>query len=201
MSAATLDHVRACCATLDDALNGAAAPSSSTPSSSAAFAGPSFAGASCFFVTLTLAESGALRGCIGTLSPRPLTELARYARLAAFEDSRFAPLRAEELPSLRVGVSLLVRFEAAASVTDWLVGTHGISIAFVAAGRAHSATFLPEVAAERRWTQAQAVAALIIKAGSSAVAMPPSHWHTITCTRYQSSKVALDWMVWKNGDR
>jgi AMMECR1 domain-containing protein len=50
-----------------------------------------------------------LRGCIGTLTPRPLiTALREYAVLSAFRDSRFDPIRSNEVPLLRVAVSLLV---------------------------------------------------------------------------------------------
>ncbi len=59
------------------------------------------------FVTLT--ERGALRGCIGSLSAyRPLIDDVREnACAAAFSDPRFPPVRAGELASLRVEVSLL----------------------------------------------------------------------------------------------
>lgn len=50
-----------------------------------------------------------LRGCIGTLTPRPLiTALREYAVLSAFRDSRFEPIRSNEVSLLRVAVSLLV---------------------------------------------------------------------------------------------
>lgn len=50
-----------------------------------------------------------LRGCIGTLAPRPLiTALREYAILSAFRDGRFEPMRPDEVSSLRVAVSLLV---------------------------------------------------------------------------------------------
>lgn len=64
------------------------------------------------FVTLT--QHGALRGCIGTLQASdPLRHnLRRYARAAAFEDPRFAPLQREELPHTRIEVSLLSPLEA-----------------------------------------------------------------------------------------
>ncbi len=57
------------------------------------------------FVTLHL--GGALRGCTGSLAPvRPLVaDVAHHAFCAAFLDSRFAPLRAEEQAGLHVHVS------------------------------------------------------------------------------------------------
>jgi AmmeMemoRadiSam system protein B/AmmeMemoRadiSam system protein A len=59
------------------------------------------------FVTLT--QSGALRGCIGSLEAhRPLGEdVSHNARAAAFSDPRFAPLTLDELARTRIEVSLL----------------------------------------------------------------------------------------------
>lgn len=59
------------------------------------------------FVTLT--QSGELRGCIGSLEAHRslLTDVKENALNAAFRDSRFAPLSAEELDTTQVEVSLL----------------------------------------------------------------------------------------------
>ncbi len=59
------------------------------------------------FVTLKLA--GQLRGCIGNLEPvGPLVEaVMRNAESAAFHDHRFAPLTADELPRIRLEISVL----------------------------------------------------------------------------------------------
>jgi MEMO1 family protein len=59
------------------------------------------------FVTLKL--DGALRGCVGALEPqRALREDVRVnASAAAFQDSRFAPLREDELARTTIEVSLL----------------------------------------------------------------------------------------------
>jgi AMME syndrome candidate gene 1 protein len=96
-----------------------------------------------------------LRGCIGTLSPRPLATAVRdFALTSAFRDQRFDPMRIEEVPNLRVGVSLLVKYEACSDVYDWQVGVHGILIKFHTEGQQYSATYLPEVAKEQRYEQA-----------------------------------------------
>ena len=61
-----------------------------------------------------------LRGCIGTLSPRPLdTALGEYAVISAFKDSRFKPITITEIPYLRVAVSLLVKYEDCKHCFDW----------------------------------------------------------------------------------
>ena len=62
------------------------------------------------FVTLTM-RGDILRGCIGTLiAQRPLVNDVRANALAAaFEDPRFSPLTQEELPHIRVEVSVLTK--------------------------------------------------------------------------------------------
>lgn len=61
------------------------------------------------FVTLRLRRSGELRGCVGTLEAhKPIGEaVIDYARLAAFEDSRFEPLTRAELNVVVIDVSVL----------------------------------------------------------------------------------------------
>lgn len=63
------------------------------------------------FVTLT--RNGELRGCIGSLLPNRAIalDLAENAYAAAMEDSRFAPLRAEELKDTKYSISLLSGYE------------------------------------------------------------------------------------------
>ena len=59
------------------------------------------------FVTLHVAKS--LRGCIGSLqASRPLVvDVAEHAWAAAFQDPRFAPVRADEVSELEIHVSVL----------------------------------------------------------------------------------------------
>lgn len=53
-----------------------------------------------------------LRGCIGVLSPINLNKgIPEYAKIAAFEDTRFSPINKGELSKLKCNVSLLVDFE------------------------------------------------------------------------------------------
>jgi hypothetical protein len=96
---------------------------------------------------------------------------------------------------LRVGVSLLVKYEVCQDCLDWVVGVHGIIIKFGSnnnTGEQYSATYLPEVAKDQSWNQKEAVVSLIHKAGY--------HGHvtnellsSIHCTRYQSSKFTVSY--------
>lgn len=69
---------------------------------------------------------------------------------SAMRDSRFSPITRDELPRLRVAVSILRHFEDAQDYLDWTVGVHGIRIEFHnEKGNRRSATYLPEVAPEQ----------------------------------------------------
>ncbi|HHL34300.1 MAG TPA: AmmeMemoRadiSam system protein A [Desulfobulbaceae bacterium] len=60
-------------------------------------------------VFVTLNKHGALRGCIGSLVGQEsiIDGVRRHALNAAFHDSRFPPVTADEVPSLRIDVSVL----------------------------------------------------------------------------------------------
>jgi AmmeMemoRadiSam system protein A len=99
------------------------------------------------FVTLTL--HGQLRGCIGSLEAhRSLyDDVTRNAHAAAFDDPRFPPLAADELPDVRIEVSVLTAPQSLqfSSEADALLRLRpGIDGVIVQYGR-HRATFLPQV--------------------------------------------------------
>lgn len=62
---------------------------------------------------VTLKYNGQLRGCIGSIYPtKPLIlDLIDNAKNAAFQDTRFEPLKPEELASIEVSVSILSSIE------------------------------------------------------------------------------------------
>lgn len=131
-----------------------------------------------------------LRGCIGTLTPKPLvSSIGEYALISALRDKRFNPVSLAEFPQLRVSVSLLVQYEECDHCHDWTVGIHGIMISWTDDVRRteYSSTYLPEVATEQSWDQVTAVASLIRKAGYHG-RVSDDMLQKIKCTRYQSSK-------------
>lgn len=75
------------------------------------------------FVTLNIIKRNQkqLRGCIGTLSARPLSDLNYFVHSSAFRDKRFSPLEFHELTNLSISVSLLVNYEQGANYLDWEV--------------------------------------------------------------------------------
>ncbi|MFL6580832.1 MAG: AmmeMemoRadiSam system protein B [Burkholderiales bacterium] len=98
---------------------------------------------------VTLKSGSELRGCIGTLTAhRELVDDVRAnACAAAFKDPRFAPLRFDELSSIRVEVSLLselerMHFQSEADALEQMrPGIDGLMLEF----DSHRGTFLPQV--------------------------------------------------------
>jgi len=119
------------------------------------------------FVTLTI--DGELRGCIGEILPRrPLAQVVvERAQDAAFHDTRFRPLRAAELPRVRIEISALTPPKPVNSYADIEIGRHGMVLQ--RGGR--SAVFLPQVAPEQGWDLATTLTHLSMKAG-----LPPDAW-------------------------
>lgn len=141
------------------------------------------------FVTWNRVDSKgrtSLRGCIGTFQAQKLAPgLATYALTAALEDTRFAPIKAKELPHLECGVTILGNFEECKDAYDWEIGTHGIQGTFISkSGRRTSATFLPDVAVEQEWDQDTTLEYLADKAGASADA-------ELKLTRYTGEKSSI----------
>lgn len=100
---------------------------------------------------VSLHVGGRLRGCIGNLVGRkPLYRtVADMALAAAFEDPRFPPLKADELPGIDIEISVLSPLRRIASADQFQLGRHGILM--VKDGR--QGTFLPQVAAETGWSK------------------------------------------------
>lgn len=98
---------------------------------------------------VTLHQDGDLRGCIGTLQARRplLDDVKSNATSAAFHDSRFAPLRVEELGMTDIEISLLSPMRAmefqdeADALAQLRPGVDGVVFEF----GGHRSTFLPQV--------------------------------------------------------
>jgi len=92
------------------------------------------------FVTLNLNKK--LRGCIGTLQPQmPLSDAVRaFALYAAFKDSRFPPLLAEELDRVKIEISVLSRIKKS-SADEIVPHVSGV----VVQRNGSSGVFLPQV--------------------------------------------------------
>lgn len=118
---------------------------------------------------VTLKKNGDLRGCIGHMAEdRPLCQVVGEMALnAAFQDRRFRPLAAAELPQCEIEISVLTPFREVDGPEQILVGRDGVLIR--KDGR--SAVFLPQVAPEQGWNREQMLEHLCQKAG-----LPSDAW-------------------------
>jgi len=132
------------------------------------------------FVTLKI--DGRLRGCIGhVIGVVPLWIAVRdNAIAAAFEDPRFDPLRADELPSTRIEISALTPLRRA-TADEVTVGKDGI---LIERGPARG-LLLPQVAVEYGWDRETFLDHTCRKAG-----LEPSCWrHPDTIIQVFSAEV------------
>ncbi len=113
------------------------------------------------FVTLT--KRGELRGCIGYVAPTgPLyTTVRDVAAFAAVRDTRFSPVKADELPELQYEISVLSPMRRVKDVKEVQVGTHGL---LVKRGRIEG-VLLPQVPVEQHWDRTTFLEEICAKAG------------------------------------
>jgi AmmeMemoRadiSam system protein A len=104
---------------------------------------------------VTLKKQGELRGCIGRFdSEEPLYRIVQMmAAAAATQDYRFAPVKLPEMQSIDIEISVLTPMQRIYSLTDLILGKHGIYIK----KKMNSGTFLPQVATETGWSKEEFV--------------------------------------------
>ncbi len=121
------------------------------------------------FVTLT--KGGMLRGCIGRMAPdTPLDRVVGAMALqAALNDPRFPPVAREEVPDLRIEISVLTPMKPVAGPGDIVIGRDGVLLS----KEGRSAVFLPQVATEQGWGRDEMLGHLCLKAG-----LPAGCWRT-----------------------
>ncbi len=120
-------------------------------------------------VFVTLHRQGRLRGCIGYLEAvKPLAQaVAEMAQAAAFQDPRFPPLAAAELPEVELEISVLTPMRRIEDPREIEVGRHGL---YIERGLCRG-LLLPQVATEYRWNRTTFLEQTCCKAG-----LPPSAW-------------------------
>ncbi len=124
---------------------------------------------------VTLKNRGRLRGCIGRFTAnQPLwAVVAEMARASATEDFRFYadPVTANELPDLRIEISVLSPMTKIANPLDIELGVHGI---YVIGKGGRAGTYLPQVATEFNMSKEEFLSSCCEhKAG-----LPPDAWRT-----------------------
>ncbi len=118
---------------------------------------------------VSLHKNKLLRGCIGSLEPSAslAASVMENAFSAAFRDPRFPPLTADELPEIKIEISVLTPPVAIENPERFIVGRHGI----VLTSRGRRAVFLPQVAPQQGWDRETALRHLAAKAG-----LDPEAW-------------------------
>ncbi|KAL8977452.1 MAG: hypothetical protein Q9205_006749 [Flavoplaca limonia] len=154
------------------------------------------------FVTWnTISSRGhkSLRGCIGTFEAQDLaTGLENYALTAAFDDTRFSPIRSAELSTLANHITLLHTFTPCAHPLDWSLGTHGLRISFTYHGRRYGATYLPDVAVEQDWSKEETIISLMRKAGWTGRSRDWSAVADLKAVRYEGKGEGCRWSTYRD---
>jgi len=112
---------------------------------------------------VTLHKHGQLRGCIGYIEAvKPLVEtIVDMAKAAAFNDWRFPPVNADEVPELEIEISILSPIREITDPSQIEVGRHGIIIT----RGMHRGLLLPQVATEWGWNREKFLEQTCLKAG------------------------------------
>jgi AmmeMemoRadiSam system protein B/AmmeMemoRadiSam system protein A len=112
---------------------------------------------------VTLKKNGRLRGCIGFIEPRfPLYQsIMQTAIYATCRDTRFPPVRKDELEELEVEISVLSPLQKISDPKLVKVGKHGLVIA----KNGKKGLLLPQVPVENHWNQQTFLEQTCIKAG------------------------------------
>lgn len=118
---------------------------------------------------VSLHRGDELRGCIGTLSPDGALAkvVSEFAVRAAFEDPRFAPLSAGELPECRLEISVLTAPRTIAGPEEIEIGRDGLILEY----GPRRGLLLPQVATEWGFDRQRFLEEVSRKAG-----LPPDAW-------------------------
>jgi AmmeMemoRadiSam system protein A len=125
------------------------------------------------FITLVKAET--LRGCIGCLqTERSLAEnVNEYSQLAALSDSRFPPLRPDEVPACKIEITVLGPQIPLKTFGTLEIGKHGLCVNY----RKNRGVLLAHVATQYRWTHEQFLTRTCEKAGLDPTQKQNYEWH------------------------
>ena len=120
-------------------------------------------------VFVSLHRQGELRGCVGRIAGRkPLaSSVADMAVAAASMDSRFTPLRPEELADCEIEISVLSPLKRIAAPDRFELGLHGVRLEV----EDRCGVLLPQVALRGHWDRERFLAAVAQKAGLSPAAI------------------------------
>ncbi len=118
---------------------------------------------------VTLSKNGALRGCIGYISPvTPLAQVVyNVAQSAAAKDPRFSTVKPDELKNIEVEISALGPLRRVRTLDQIVLGTTGL---YIQKGQ-KTGILLPQVPGQFGWNREQFLQQLAVKAG-----LQPEDW-------------------------
>lgn len=130
-------------------------------------------------IFVTLRKQGALRGCVGRIvSDQPLASAVLVvAREAALHDTRFPPVRPEELGEIDVEVSVLTAPAPLRHIHDLVAGRDGI----ILQDQGRTGVFLPQVWEETGWTRVEFLEQL----ASQKAGLAPEAWQRAQLFTFQ----------------
>ena len=117
---------------------------------------------------VTLRRGGDLRGCVGHIEAKhPLWKSVQEMAAEAAHDSRFEPVRPEEVPALSIEISVISPMERVTDSSGIRIGCDGL---YIRCGE-QTGLLLPQVATEWHWDRDTFLAQTCRKAG-----LPPDAW-------------------------
>ncbi len=130
-----------------------------------------------FGVFVTLKKNGELRGCIGHVEgDRPLYQLVSQMAIAsATQDPRFPPVTLDELPQIKIEISVLSPIKKVKNIREILVGRDGLIIR----KGFFSGLLLPQVPVEWGWDRNEFLRQVSLKAG-----LEPDAWRKAELYRF-----------------
>ena len=122
-----------------------------------------------FGAFVSLHKGDELRGCVGTCFPtRPLYEtVIEMTEAAASRDRRVPPISANELPHIRIDLSVLSPLQLVDDPLSLQVGKHGLHVA----NGEMRGVLLPQVATQYGWDMETFLCQTCLKAG-----LPKNAW-------------------------
>lgn len=114
-------------------------------------------------IFVTLKKNHDLRGCIGFIKGyEPLkAAIPEIAISAATRDTRFTPVKFEELKDLKIEISILSPLEEVKDISQIKIGRDGLLLQLAG----HSGLLLPQVPVEWNWSLDEFLDHLCLKAG------------------------------------
>jgi AmmeMemoRadiSam system protein A len=117
-------------------------------------------------VFVTLHKQGELRGCIGYIKgyKELVPSIIEMAKSAAFNDPRFPTVKANEIPSLTIEISVLSEMEIVNDINDIVIGRDGLFLNHPFG----NGLLLPQVPVEWNWDLPTFLDQICYKAGLTA---------------------------------